>query len=97
MEGLAKFGFEEINPGTLYRALRQMEQEGLCISEWETSSSGGPARRVYSVTNEGEAYLDDWVEGYKKYQRVLGSFAQAYTSSRSLCTTATSEHEDEPS
>jgi PadR family transcriptional regulator, regulatory protein PadR len=41
MERLWEFGFEEINPGTLYKALRQMEKEGLCESEWETSN-GGP-------------------------------------------------------
>ena len=31
MERLEQFGFvEHLNPGTLYRTLRQMEQEGLC-------------------------------------------------------------------
>jgi PadR family transcriptional regulator PadR len=80
MEGLAEFGFEEINPGTLYRALRQMEKEGLCKSEWETTNVG-PARRVYSVTNEGEAYLESWVEGCKKYQQVIDTFSLAYARS----------------
>ncbi|HEX2098396.1 MAG TPA: helix-turn-helix transcriptional regulator, partial [Rubrobacteraceae bacterium] len=28
MERAAVFGFEAINPGTLYRTLRQMEKEG---------------------------------------------------------------------
>ena|SRR5215216_613488 len=28
MERLAEFGFEAMNPGTLYRALRRMEKEG---------------------------------------------------------------------
>jgi PadR family transcriptional regulator PadR len=78
MESLAEFGFEEINPGTLYRTLRQMEKEGLCTSEWEISNIGGPARRVYSVTNEGEAYLESWVEGCKKYQQVRDAFSLTY-------------------
>jgi PadR family transcriptional regulator PadR len=56
MERIEEFGFKEINPGTMYRKLRQMEREGLCKSVWETSGSG-PARRLYSVTVEGEAYL----------------------------------------
>ena len=30
-----EFGFEPINPGSVYRALRQMEKEGLCRSEWD--------------------------------------------------------------
>jgi DNA-binding PadR family transcriptional regulator len=56
-----EFGFEPINPGSVYRTLRQMEKEGLCESEWETSHSsnnGGPPRRVYKITDEGEAYLE---------------------------------------
>ncbi len=56
MERTAGFGFEAMNPGTLYRTLRNMERDGLCESEWETSK-GGPARRVYSITDAGEAYL----------------------------------------
>jgi PadR family transcriptional regulator, regulatory protein PadR len=74
MDRIARFGFEAINPGTLYRALRQMENEGLCESEWETSNGSGAACRTYSVTDAGEAYLDSWAEGCKKYQRVLDSF-----------------------
>lgn len=81
MERLEEFGFEEINSGTLYRALRQMEKEGLCESEWETSK-GGPARRRYSVTEVGEEYLAAWAEGCKKYQQVLDYFHQAYIARR---------------
>jgi len=77
IERLAEFGFEQINPGTLYRALRQMEKEGLSESEWETSN-GGPACRVYSVTEAGEAYLASWAEECKKYQHILDSFFLAY-------------------
>src|SRR4051794_28045058 len=52
----AAFGFEAMNPGTLYRTLRQMEKGGLCESRWEMTK-GGPARRMYSITDAGEAYL----------------------------------------
>ena len=78
MERIAGFGFEAINPGTLYRALRHMEKEGLCESEWKTSKECGPACRVYSVTEAGEAYLGLWAEGCKKYQKVLDSFFLAH-------------------
>jgi PadR family transcriptional regulator, regulatory protein PadR len=77
MDRIAEYGFEAINPGTLYRALRQMEKEGLCQSEWETSK-GGSACRVYSVTEAGEAYLDSSAEESKKYLRILDSFYLAY-------------------
>jgi PadR family transcriptional regulator len=78
MERLEEFEFERINPGTLYGRLRQMEKEGLCKSELETSSSGLP-RRVYSITNDGEAYLTSWAEECNKYQLVLDSFHLAYS------------------
>ncbi len=81
MERMAAFGFEAINPGTLYRTLRQMEKDGLCESKWETSS-GGPARRMYSITEAGKAYLDLWVEALKQYRRTLDNFFHHYTGRR---------------
>lgn len=78
MERIAQFGFEQINPGTLYRALRKMEKEGLCETTWVTSN-GGPPCWVYSVTDAGEEYLESWAEGCRKYQQVLDSFFLAHT------------------
>jgi PadR family transcriptional regulator, regulatory protein PadR len=75
-------GFEEINPGSVYRTLRQMENEGLCQSEWETPSAaaeGGPLRRMYAITEAGEAYLAAWAEACKNYQRLMDEFARVYT------------------
>ena len=74
-----EFGFEQISAGTLYRTLRRMEQEGLCESAWERSE-GGPARRMYSITESGEEYLAAWAEACKQYQNVMDSFYRAYTS-----------------
>ncbi|CAA9309504.1 MAG: hypothetical protein AVDCRST_MAG93-5133 [uncultured Chloroflexia bacterium] len=79
MERLDEFGFEQTNLGTMYRTLRHMEEEGLCKSEWKTPE-GGPARRIYSVTDAGEEYLAAWAEGCKRYRDVMDSFFRAYTS-----------------
>jgi poly-beta-hydroxybutyrate-responsive repressor len=79
MDRIARFGFEQINPGTLYRTLRQMEKDGLCEGTWETSNGDGAACRVYSVTDAGEAYLGFWAEGANKYQQVLDTFFLAYS------------------
>jgi len=76
-ERVAEFGFEEINPGTLYRTLRQMEREGLCKSEWETSTGSSP-RRAYSIIDVGEKYRAAWAEGYKRYRIVIDSLFQGY-------------------
>jgi PadR family transcriptional regulator PadR len=77
MERSLQLGFDTVNPGTLYRTLRKMEQDGLCHSEWKTVSSG-PARRMYSITDAGVAYLDLWVKSLKFYQSTMDAFFQAY-------------------
>jgi poly-beta-hydroxybutyrate-responsive repressor len=81
MERMAEFGLEATNPGTLYRTLRHMEKNGAVKSAWETSK-GGPARRVYSITNFGEVYLDFWARSLEQYQRNLDTFFRLYTGSR---------------
>ena len=80
IEWAAAFGFQTINPGSVYRTLRQMENEGLCKSEWEITSKGGPLRRMYSVTDAGEAYLDLLAKGLKQYQQTIDYFLRLYSS-----------------
>ncbi len=81
MERAAAFGFEAMNPGTLYRTLRQMEKNGQVKSTWETAS-GGPARRMYSITDAGKAYLDFWAQALEQYQRNMDAFFRIYTGDR---------------
>ncbi len=78
-ERLEEFGFERVNAGTLYRALRQLDNEGLCESEWETLE-GSPARRMYYITSLGDGYLDAWVQACKRYRPVIDALSQTYTS-----------------
>lgn len=75
-----EFGFEQINPGSVYRTLRQMENEGLCSSVWDFSEEegGGPPRRMYAINDAGEAYLKAWAEACEKYHRLMDQFAQVY-------------------
>ena len=65
MEKIASFWEEAINPGTLYRTLRQMENHGDIESTWKTSENGEPARRMYAITDAGVAYLDLWMASLK--------------------------------
>jgi poly-beta-hydroxybutyrate-responsive repressor len=77
MERARTLGFETVNPGTLYRALRQMEKDGVVESSWETSK-GGPARRMYTITDAGEAYLGFWARSLGQYQQSMDSFLRLY-------------------
>ena len=81
MQHLTQFGADATNPGTLYRTLRRMERQGWCTSEWETPKRG-PARRRYSVTIAGEAYLGLWLEALEKYQRSMENLFKLYTGKR---------------
>jgi poly-beta-hydroxybutyrate-responsive repressor len=104
MERATAFGFEAMNPGTLYRTLRQMEKDGIVESSWETSK-GGPARRMYSITDTGVDYLDFWARSLEQYQRTMDSFFRLYTgrplrpeeSGREEGGQSRGDHEDEAS
>ena len=49
-------GFSSVDQGNVYRTLRKLEKENLISSTWDTSE-GGPAKRIYSLTEYGEKYL----------------------------------------
>lgn len=71
------FWAEAISPGTMYRTLRQMENNGDIESTWDTTNAG-PARRMYSITEAGEAYLDLWMASLEQYQRNTNAFLRLY-------------------
>jgi PadR family transcriptional regulator PadR len=79
LEGLKEFGFEEnpIDSSVVYRALREMEAQGLVTSKWDTTGRG-PPRRVYRITAEGDRYLANWVGDLQETDRVLHHFLGAY-------------------
>jgi poly-beta-hydroxybutyrate-responsive repressor len=76
---LKEFGFAEpaVDPSVVYRALREMEEQGLLTSAWDTEGSG-PPRRVYRLTAEGDEYLARWVADLRETDRVLHGFFAAY-------------------
>lgn len=78
MEKMAKFGLSAMNPGTVYRTLRQMEKDGIVSSQWDTSADG-PARRIYCITEAGENYLKFWAESLEQYQQMMNTFFRLYT------------------
>ena len=76
MEILGKEG-EAPDPGTLYRTLRSLEEDGLVCSAWDTSNAG-PARRVYALTELGAEYLHTWVIDIRKTRQGLDDFLAEY-------------------
>lgn len=78
IQQLTKFGFHTIDQGNIYRTLRQLEKDNLVTSWWDTSSKG-PARRLYSITEAGEKYLDLWARSLEQYQSMIESFFHMYS------------------
>ena len=74
---LTLFGFDAVDPGSVYRTLRQLERDGLLESDWDTAS-GGPARRRYALTDAGRTYLDGWAGALRGYQQMLDAFFRRY-------------------
>jgi len=74
---MTSFGFEALDRGSVYRILRQLEKDGLVSSGWDTSKEG-PARRLYSLTDAGRAYLGVWAASLRAYQAMLDQFFSLY-------------------
>ena len=76
---LALLGFGSIDPGSVYRALRELEQEGKVTSRWDTSATSGPARRVYTITDAGIEALRLQAAMLESYREMLERFFSLYT------------------
>lgn len=61
------FGGTKPDGSGVYRFLKAMESKGLVISSWDTSR-GGPAKRIYQVTEAGECCLRTWVGTLQEYR-----------------------------
>lgn len=65
--------------GLLYRTLRKFEEDGLVRSTWDTEG-GGPARRMYEITEEGLEHLHAWSVNIRRTRERLGRFLAEYES-----------------
>ena len=82
-EYLRGIGFFNLEMSTLYRTLRQLEKDGLLCSSWEPGPTG-PARRVYSLTDVGRTWLDQWAHTLDGYRRMLDQFFGLYGQNKEL-------------
>ncbi len=56
---LREQGFSDIAEGTVYALLVRVEQRGLVDVE-KVPSEKGPPRKVYSLNDEGQTYLEEF-------------------------------------
>lgn len=62
----------QMKEGSLYPALRVLEQEGMIAGEWEVQPSG-PARKVYRITAEGLTQLLAKQQEWEQYARTMSA------------------------
>jgi PadR family transcriptional regulator PadR len=74
---LKGFGLFGITMSTLYRTLRQMEKDGFLESTWEPGPTG-PARRVYTITGPGDAWLATSATMLDAYRQTINTFFGLY-------------------
>lgn len=74
---LRGLGLAQVEMSTLYRTLRQLEKQGLVTSSWE-AGPGGPARRVYSLTDSGQAWLRAGANALAAYRSAIDAFFGMY-------------------
>ena len=79
LNGLDEFGFnpDNLDASLVYRALRDMEAARLVTSQWADESQG-PQRRVYHITETGEAHLGQWVADLRRTRREIDNFLAIY-------------------
>ncbi|HEV2398869.1 MAG TPA: helix-turn-helix transcriptional regulator [Candidatus Sulfotelmatobacter sp.] len=65
----------EIEKAVLYRTLRRLEHNGYIVSNWDTGAPG-PARRVYSLTKDGEMHLQEWAQVLSKVANSMNRFVR---------------------
>jgi PadR family transcriptional regulator PadR len=76
-EKLAPLSFGHWDPGTVYRTLNQMEDDGLVHSTWERSAEG-PRRRRYEITPAGSVVLGDWARELCGMRDMIIDFIERY-------------------
>ena len=79
IQSIQELGFIEgqAPPSMIYRHLRQLEEDRLVSSEWKTEGSG-PARRIYSLTEEGQEVLAAWIDYMARQAAKISRFIARY-------------------
>lgn len=83
MQGLQAFGFdpEAMDISILYRALRELEAEGLIGEAPGSEKSLGPQRRMVAITAQGTEVLAQWMQTMQQRRRDIEALEAAYAAS----------------
>ncbi len=69
-------GQVSVDPGSVYRILRVLEEAGMISSSWEAGVAG-PQRRIYTIEPEGRRQLRSWATVLAQRGEALLALAEA--------------------
>ena len=81
LEQLPELTGERVDMGNLYRFLRLLESEGIVRSDWDDQAPG-PSKRIYELTGEGRALLDQWAGALRDAQARIDDFLTRFRERR---------------
>jgi PadR family transcriptional regulator len=81
LEQLPELTGERVDMGNLYRFLRLLERDAIVRSDWDDEAPG-PSKRIYELTDEGHALLDQWASALEGSQTRLNAFLTRYGEGR---------------
>lgn len=67
----------EVNAGNLYRTMKRLVGDGF-VSKKKIKSEIGPDRILYSITDSGKKYLDQWIINLERQNKAISSLINNY-------------------
>ena len=77
-EKLKQYGVQNIDPSLIYRALRDMEEDGYVKSDWDAEKTQGPPRRIYTLTKIGNEALPGYLEDLRSTRDRIDQLIHSY-------------------
>jgi len=77
VDSLLRLGFGPFDRPSIYRALADLQSDGL-LRSWEAAPTAGSTRQVYAVTEPGLAVLGQWMGAVDDEQHLLSGVIKRY-------------------
>lgn len=65
----------EISEGSMYPLLRRLTKEGYFTTYFQ-ESTGGPARKYYTLTDQGQDYLQEQLKQWKAFSSAVNQLIE---------------------
>lgn len=77
VDSLLRLGFGPVDRPSIYRALGELEGDGL-LHSWETEPTAGSTRHVYGLTEQGHLTLSAWMDVVAEERYALDAVLKRY-------------------